>query len=216
MKILILAFSLILSVKGFCSWPAQTLSASTIAKDPSSAVAPYLKGVDEVYLTASDYRGVTLTFHPTRDEVICSIPVAYYEVASWLSGGREDNKRDGWSQRPSSGLKNIHSDVGSLMGILDEGSIKSRRFSTVRSDLKTKDVRAVWNDLEFSIPSDKLSKLYAFLREYYGDYPPDTQVYIYLKVRVEQAGADQPATKPADKVPAEVQPPPPTSKDNPR
>jgi hypothetical protein len=32
----------------------------------------------------------------------------------------------------------------------------------------------------------------------------------------EQAGADQPATKPADKVPAEVQPPTPTSKDVPR
>ena len=32
----------------------------------------------------------------------------------------------------------------------------------------------------------------------------------------EQAGADQPATKPADKVPAEVQPPTPTSKDGPR
>ena len=31
-----------------------------------------------------------------------------------------------------------------------------------------------------------------------------------------QAGADQPATKPADKVPAKVQPPTPTSKDGPR
>jgi len=34
--------------------------------------------------------------------------------------------------------------------------------------------------------------------------------------KAEPAGADQPATKPADKVPAKVQPPNPTSKDSPR
>ena len=34
--------------------------------------------------------------------------------------------------------------------------------------------------------------------------------------KAEQSGADQPATKAADKAPAEVQPPPPTSKDVPR
>ncbi|MCX6873723.1 MAG: hypothetical protein NTW21_07930 [Verrucomicrobia bacterium] len=36
------------------------------------------------------------------------------------------------------------------------------------------------------------------------------------KTKAEPAGAAQPATKPADKVPAEVQPPTPTSKDYPR
>jgi hypothetical protein len=34
--------------------------------------------------------------------------------------------------------------------------------------------------------------------------------------KAEKPGAAQPATKPADKVPAEVQPPPPSSKDRPR
>jgi hypothetical protein len=36
------------------------------------------------------------------------------------------------------------------------------------------------------------------------------------KLNGEQAGADQPATKPADKVPAKVKPSTPTSKDGPR
>jgi len=36
------------------------------------------------------------------------------------------------------------------------------------------------------------------------------------KAQAEQPGANQPATKPADKAPAEVQPPTPTSKDGPR
>jgi len=36
------------------------------------------------------------------------------------------------------------------------------------------------------------------------------------KVKAEQAGADQPATKPADKAPVKDQPPTPTSKDGPR
>jgi hypothetical protein len=39
--------------------------------------------------------------------------------------------------------------------------------------------------------------------------PPETE-------KAEQAGADQPATKPADKVPAKVQPSTPTPKDRPR
>ena len=38
----------------------------------------------------------------------------------------------------------------------------------------------------------------------------------FLTTESEQSSADQPATKPADKAPSKVQPPPPTSKDGPR
>ncbi len=186
MKILILALSLILATKGFCDWPVKTLSALAIATDPKAALAPYLEGFIELHLTASDYRGITLTFDPKKDEFICLVPVAYYEVSSWLSGSWEDNEKDGWSPRPSNGLENFHSDLGSLVGILDQASIKSRRISIVRTDRKTKDVRAVWNKLKFSISSKNLPTMFDFLREFYGDYRPDTKVDIYAEKKVEQ------------------------------
>jgi hypothetical protein len=47
-----------------------------------------------------------------------------------------------------------------------------------------------------------------FLKEIFPDYNKEMQA--------EPAGADQPATKPADKVPAEVKPSNPASKDSPR
>jgi hypothetical protein len=59
------------------------------------------------------------------------------------------------------------------------------------------------------------------------EQPPKLSIYKFtkadfatlkkkLKLNVEQAGADQPATKPADKVPAKIQPSTPTPKDLPR
>ena len=44
----------------------------------------------------------------------------------------------------------------------------------------------------------------------------DVTANIRIPPKAEQAGGGQPATKPADKAPAEVQPPTPTSKDAPR
>jgi hypothetical protein len=53
---------------------------------------------------------------------------------------------------------------------------------------------------------DKALEVLAFLQKYLSP----------IWTKTEQTGDGQPATKPADEVPAEVQPPPPTSKDAPR
>jgi hypothetical protein len=193
MKIRITILSLLLATIGFCDWPAKTVSASAISSDPVETLAPYLEEAREIYLTASDYRGITLKFNGKTGKWDCSVPVAYYEVSHWLAGGWKDSEKIGWSRRPSNGLENIHSDLGSLVGILDQASIEIRRVSTVRTDHESKNLRAIWNKLEFSIAKDRVAIIYPLMRDLFSDYQPDTEVHIYT----EDKEAEQPAADPA-------------------
>ena len=185
MKILFIVLSFVFATNGFCSWPDKTFSAVTITNSPQESLSPYLEGIQGLVLSTTDYREVRLTFDSKTKEFLCIATVAYYEEQSWLAGGWEDKEQEGWSRRPSDGIENIHSDLGSLLGILDQASIKSRRLSIIRTDRKTKRVRAIWNKVEFSVPSKDLSILFMFFRDFYGDYRPDTKVSLWLTRKVE-------------------------------
>jgi hypothetical protein len=180
MKILTLALFLLLSINGHCSFPAETVNAAMLASEPLEIVGRHLGGATELDLTAADHRGVTLKLDAKTNEYLCSFTIAYYQVNRWAADSWDDEVKIGWSHRPSSGFENLNSDVGSLLGLLDEGAIKFQRTTTVRTERKTEEIRAIWNNLEFSIPRHRIAIIYPFLRDYYADYRPDTDIHIYV------------------------------------
>lgn len=180
MKFLISLISLALTLTGICSWPADTIKAGKIANNAEKVFAKHFKE-GETYISTSDYRGVTITFDPKEKKYNCKVPVGYYEVSSWLSHAHDDKKKTGWSRRPSNGLQSKVKDLGSLVGVLDQASITFEKYSVVRTQRSTKSVVAVWNHIEFDVPIDKISVLYQFLGDLYGDYLFDTKVSIYIK-----------------------------------
>ena len=180
MKILTLALFLLLSINGHCSFPDETVKAAMIASEPVEILGRNIEAATDVYFSAADHRSVTLKLNSKTNEYLCSFTIAYYQVNRWAADSWDDEVKVGWSHRPSSGFENLNSDVGSLLGLLDEGAIKFQRTTTVRTERKTQEIRAIWNNLEFSIPRHRIAIIYPFLRDYYADYRPDTDIHIYV------------------------------------
>jgi hypothetical protein len=75
---------------------------------------------------------------------------------------------------------------------------------------------SVQKTLDTGIDPMKISQAYVVPSVKIGELPTRPVAFTVSTEQSEQPGAGQPATKPADKVPAEVQPSTPTSKDIPR
>jgi hypothetical protein len=104
-------------------------------------------------------------------------------------------------------------DCSAALSIRRETLLKKYTKAIVGSNIEEE--CAIFNSVELfidlgSIGGDKV-------KDTKSDSPQDqSNVDHTPKIIAEQAGADQPATKPGDKVPAKIQPSTPTSKDAPR
>ena len=63
---------------------------------------------------------------------------------------------------------------------------------------ETKEVRAIWNKMEFSIPRDKIATIYPFMKELYGDYRADMEVTLYITKRKSNKAEMATPRKPSD------------------
>lgn len=181
MKLLPLFLAILLIGRAMGDFPEATYTAAAISADTDGSLSRFLKGHGRIYISAEDYRGITILYNSAKEEFTCTTPIAYYQVYPWLSASHKDKTMEGWSPRPPNGTGSYHRDLGSLIGLLDHAGIPHKRINVRRTDKDSGSLLAVWNKLEAVFSMDDKKALIEFLREIYADYPPQAKVHVDIK-----------------------------------
>ena len=204
MKIyLIILFLAVLGLPAKANWPNATLEVSKIKGNAEASLEPLLKGYERLYLTASDYRGVTIRYDSTTKLFDCIVPVEYFQVVNWLPLSHDDEDREGWTENPGkfdiAASGRCH-DLGDLIGILDTSGIPYKRSCTIRKEHMANRMLATWNRINFKVPMSKRATLVRFLHAFFEDYKDNSVISVYItNADGEQDAAEQPPPAPTPK-----------------
>jgi hypothetical protein len=163
------------------SWPFLTIKANKFG-DNLEEVGLALKNNHGAYISAPDFRKVTIELDTEKEVYRCKFPVAYFESEDWGALTHSDKTLIGWSTRPKTFNKEKSrecANLSNLIGILDKKSISFNRSTSIISEVSTNRFLAAWNDLRFDIAKEDIKVLTALLSDYFLGLPNDATINFY-------------------------------------